>query len=131
MKSGSTRGIQLRKRRVAPIGELFSRYYVRFRVQNRPGTLARIALLKQPTLTKVIDRMERLDLVERRESLSDRRQVLVRITREGRRVVRGLLRRAKRHEGEVLADYDAIERAQLKAALRTLIERLADGRHGR
>ncbi|HYB58266.1 MAG TPA: flavin reductase [Alphaproteobacteria bacterium] len=95
------------------------------------STLARIVLLKQPTLTKVIDRMERLDLVERRESSSDRRQVLVRITREGRRLVRGLLRRAKRHEGEVLADYDAIERAQLKAALRALIERLADGRHAR
>ncbi len=39
-----TRGIQPRKRRVAPLESLRSRYYVRFRAQNRPGTLARIAL---------------------------------------------------------------------------------------
>ncbi len=38
------RGIQLRRRRVAPLASLRSRYYVRFRVQNAPGTLARIAL---------------------------------------------------------------------------------------
>jgi len=38
-----TRGIQLRRRAVAPLGALRSRYYVRFRVENRPGTLARIA----------------------------------------------------------------------------------------
>jgi homoserine dehydrogenase len=39
-----TRGIQMRKRRVASLASLRSRYYVRFRVQNSPGTLARIAL---------------------------------------------------------------------------------------
>jgi len=39
-----TRGIQPRARRVASIESLRSRYYVRFRAQNRPGTLARIAL---------------------------------------------------------------------------------------
>ncbi|HUI18149.1 MAG TPA: flavin reductase [Alphaproteobacteria bacterium] len=95
------------------------------------STLARIVLLKQPTLTKVINRMERLGLVERRMSASDGRQVLVRITRPGRSVARGLMRRAKAHETEVLAGYDAFEQAQLKAALRTLIERLADGKGGR
>jgi homoserine dehydrogenase len=39
-----TRGIQMRRRRVAPIARLRSRYYIRFHAQNRPGTLARIAL---------------------------------------------------------------------------------------
>jgi homoserine dehydrogenase len=39
-----TRGIQLRRRRVAPIAQLRSRYYVRFCARNQPGTLARIAL---------------------------------------------------------------------------------------
>lgn len=38
-----TRGIQLRRRPVAPLEGLRSRYYVRFRVENRPGTLAHIA----------------------------------------------------------------------------------------
>ena len=40
----STRGIQIRRRRVAPLAELRSRHYIRFRVRNAPGTLARIAL---------------------------------------------------------------------------------------
>jgi homoserine dehydrogenase len=39
-----TRGIQPKTRAVAPLESLRSRYYVRFRAQNRPGTLARIAL---------------------------------------------------------------------------------------
>ncbi|MFI4986509.1 MAG: flavin reductase [Alphaproteobacteria bacterium] len=95
------------------------------------STLARIVLFKQPTLTKIIDRMERLGLVERRSNAADRRQVLVRLTREGRRTARGLVRRAKAHEREVLAGYDAVEEAQLKAALRTLIARLADGERRR
>ena len=34
----------MRRRRVAPIARLRSRYYIRFHAQNRPGTLARIAL---------------------------------------------------------------------------------------
>ncbi len=39
-----TRGIQMRRRKVASIAQLRSRYYIRFHAQNRPGTLARIAL---------------------------------------------------------------------------------------
>lgn len=38
-----TRGIQMRRRRVAPLASLRSRYYVRLRVENRPETLARVA----------------------------------------------------------------------------------------
>src|ERR1041385_8124206 len=39
--------------------------------------LAKITLFKQPTLTKVIDRMSKQGLVERRASERDRRKVLV------------------------------------------------------
>ncbi|HLI12491.1 MAG TPA: flavin reductase [Alphaproteobacteria bacterium] len=91
------------------------------------STLARIVLFKQPTLTKVIDRMAALALVERRPSAADRRQVLVHITPRGRRIVRDLLRRARAHEKAVLAGYNPAEAAQLKASLRTLIERLEAG----
>jgi DNA-binding MarR family transcriptional regulator len=91
------------------------------------STLARAMLYKQPTLTKVIDRMEKLGLVERRASVRDRRQVLVRITRRGRGVASRLLKRAKAHEAEVLAGYGRAEALELKTALRTLIRRLGDG----
>lgn len=40
----ATRGIQLSSRKVAPLDELRSRYYLRFSVENKPGVLARIAL---------------------------------------------------------------------------------------
>jgi flavin reductase (DIM6/NTAB) family NADH-FMN oxidoreductase RutF/DNA-binding MarR family transcriptional regulator len=90
------------------------------------STLARIVLFQQPTMTKVIDRMAKLGLVERRPSATDRRQVLVHITRKGRSAVRGLLKQAKRHEAEILAGYGHAETTHLKAALRTLIERLGD-----
>jgi flavin reductase (DIM6/NTAB) family NADH-FMN oxidoreductase RutF/DNA-binding MarR family transcriptional regulator len=90
------------------------------------SALARIVLFKQPTLTKAIDRMALLALVRRSASATDRRQVLVRITGEGRRLVRGLLNRAKKHESDVLAACKAGEAAQLKAALRALIDQLGD-----
>ncbi len=95
------------------------------------SALARIVLFKQPTLTKILDRMARLGLIGRRPGTADRRVVLVRITEAGRRVARHLARRAKAHEREVLAGYDPVEEAQLKAALRTLLQHLADGGRGR
>lgn len=87
------------------------------------SALARHVLLNQPTLTKIIDRMARHGLVERCASAGDRRKVLVRITERGRETVAELKRRAKAHEAEVLAGYDAAEAARLKAMLRTLISR--------
>jgi DNA-binding MarR family transcriptional regulator len=65
--------------------------------------LAKIALEKQPTMSKIIDRMEKLDLVRRQPGVADRRSTLVSITEEGQRVVKPLLKLAKQHEREVLA----------------------------
>jgi DNA-binding MarR family transcriptional regulator len=74
-------------------------------------------------LTKIVDRMARLGLVERGASAGDRRKVLVRITEHGRKMVADLQRRARAHEAEVLAAYDPAEVARLKTMLRTLIAR--------
>lgn len=65
--------------------------------------LAQIALEKQPTMSKIIDRMEKLGLVQRKPGLADRRSTLVSITEEGMRVVKPLLTLAKQHEQDVLA----------------------------
>jgi len=88
------------------------------------GALARITLFKQPTLTKIVDRMEADGTVRRVPSTADRRKVLITITDEGRRLVAQLLQDAKRQEREVLADYTADQRALLKGTLRDLIDRL-------
>src|SRR5262245_27393593 len=57
--------------------------------------LAKVTLFKQPTLTKVIYRMTKLGLVERRPSDRDRRKVLIFITTKGRAQITELLGRAK------------------------------------
>ena len=87
------------------------------------GELAVRALQRQPTMTKIVDRMERSGLVERRQSDSDRRQVRIFITGDGRKRVDAALSDAKAHESEVLSDYGQEEAAVLKSVLKSLIER--------
>lgn len=92
------------------------------------GDLADIVLLKQPTLSKILDRMLADGLVTRTPAADDRRRVNVAITDKGRARITGLLQRAKRHEAEALKGYGAADIAHLKAMLRTLIGRLAKPR---
>ena len=87
--------------------------------------LAEIVLEKQPTLTKIIDRMEQEGLVKRREDDDDRRQTRVYITVRGRKLVLPLLRQAKRHERDVLEDYSTDDARRLKTILRGLIKHCA------
>lgn len=87
------------------------------------GDLASVALQRQPTMTKTIDRMVKAGLVERRTGAEDRRQVRIFSTPEGRKRVRAALKDAKSHEADILSDYDDDEAAKLKAMLLSLIER--------
>jgi DNA-binding MarR family transcriptional regulator len=84
--------------------------------------VARLVLAKQPTLTKLIDRMAAAGLVRRGPSESDRRQCLVYITAAGRRRVAPLLAAAKRHEATVLSTLGAEDARRLKAILRRIID---------
>jgi DNA-binding MarR family transcriptional regulator len=86
------------------------------------GELACDVLAQQPTLTKLVDRMERAGLVERRGDETDRRRTLVFETARGRTLVAPLLARAKAHERATLAAFAPREAEALKRALRTLCE---------
>jgi DNA-binding MarR family transcriptional regulator len=90
--------------------------------------LADIVLFKQPTLTRIIDRMVRDGLLLRRIDAEDRRRTLIFVTPRGRAAISDLLGRAKAHEREVLAEYGAAEVSRLKEMLRTLIDRLASAK---
>jgi DNA-binding MarR family transcriptional regulator len=92
----------------------------------RLGDLAAAALQRQPTMTKIIDRMESAGLVERRPGTDDRRQVRIHITADGRRRVASALKDAKRHEADVLSRYGAADAARLKSLLRSLIAQHTD-----
>lgn len=87
------------------------------------GDLARIVLIQQPTLTKLVARMARGGLLELRKDPADRRRTLVRISAGGRRKVLPLLARAKAHERACLASYSAGEVAKVKRILKDLLRR--------
>jgi len=87
--------------------------------------LADIVLAKQPTVTKVIDRLEATGDVVRGESPTDRRQSLVSLTDAGRERVAPLLISAREHETGVLARFGADQSSQLKDTLRRLIDEMA------
>ena len=87
------------------------------------GQLAKECLQKQPTLTRIVDRLEQDGLVRRSPSLSDRREVQVSLTDKGRELSTGLVDRARHHEAAILHDYGPEEIEILKETLRVLIRR--------
>lgn len=87
------------------------------------GELAAVTLLQQPTLTKIVDRMQRDGLVDRNPEPTDGRRVRVSVTRRGRTLVANLIPLARHHEDLVLDGYTPAEARALKTTLKTLIAR--------
>jgi DNA-binding MarR family transcriptional regulator len=85
------------------------------------GELAAMALMKQPGLTKVLDRMEREELLTRRGTPDDRRRVTIHLTAKGRARVKPVQRAAMAHEAELLKQFSDEQRATIKSALDLLI----------
>ncbi len=86
------------------------------------GGLADITVSKQPTVTRLLDRMEAKAYVQRYPHDTDRRITMVRITPKGRAIVADLMAQAKDHERRVLQPF-GLERAEsLKVTLRRIIE---------
>lgn len=88
------------------------------------GALAQHCLLKQPTLTRALDRLERDGLVHRLHSTKDRRGVLVELTKSGRKLAAQNIKLAKQHEATLLAEYSAEQTDALKTALQNLLQHL-------
>lgn len=86
------------------------------------GELAQISVTKQPTVTRLLDRMEIKKYVERFEHESDRRITMVRITHQGKSILSNLIRQAKEHEYRVLDPFGHQRAEDLKATLRKIIE---------
>jgi DNA-binding MarR family transcriptional regulator len=79
-------------------------------------------VIKQPTVTRLLDRMEAKGQVERLPHDSDRRVTLVRITPAGARTVAKLMELAREHEHRVLEPFGLARAEELKATLRRMIE---------
>ena len=86
------------------------------------GRLAQVAVMKQPTVTRMLDRMTTKGHVERLPHDSDRRITLVRITDAGERTVTHLMELAREHERRVLEPFGLKRAETLKTTLRRMIE---------
>jgi DNA-binding MarR family transcriptional regulator len=90
---------------------------------ERPGEtvtgLAERCLLQQPTMTKLLDRMERDGVVRRRADGQDRRVVRVSLTTEGAALAATLVQAAKHHEAALLARHP--QAATIKDGLRSIV----------
>ena len=64
------------------------------------GELADEMILQQPTVTKIVDRLEKEGLIERGSSANDRRQVVVRLTPRGVALISSLQKEAAQHQNE-------------------------------
>lgn len=83
--------------------------------------LAHEVLSKQPTVTKLAQRMEEQGWVTLQADPADQRRTLVEATTLGKRLVRPLIQRARLHETQLLRSFGASE----QAALRKLLLKLA------
>lgn len=86
------------------------------------GELARIATMKQPTLTRVLDRMQARGHVRRIAHETDRRITRIAITPAGSRQVADLIELANEHERRVLEPFGMQQSEQLKNTLKQMIE---------
>lgn len=90
------------------------------------GALARLTTMKQPTLTRVVDRLQASGHARRIAHESDRRITLIEITPAGDKLVASLITLAKEHERRVLEPFGIARSNELKKTLRQMIELHAD-----
>ena len=91
---------------------------------SAPLTVSQLAhevLSKQPTVTKLVQRMADQGWVALQADPGDQRRTLVAVTAAGQRLVKPLVEEARQHETRMLRTLGATE----KIALRKLLEKLA------
>lgn len=86
-----------------------------------PTELYRSLFLSSGGLTKILTRLEAAGLIERRANPADRRSRLVRLGREGKRMVESLLEPLAAHEQRFLQPLDEREQAELNRLLIKLV----------
>lgn len=87
------------------------------------GELAELAVTKQPTLSKVLPRLEEQGFISTQASRLDRRQTLVSITPKGTKLIGGLCELAMEHQRRVLEKLDPDHAERLVDMLRAIISR--------
>ena len=83
--------------------------------------LAEVTVSKQPTVTRLLQRLEEQGQVERYTSLDDRRCTLIKVTPSGRKLVKGLMALAEEHQQKILRTLSPEKVDVLMNALKDLI----------
>lgn len=91
------------------------------------GRLAEAVMLKQATLSKALDRMERDALVLRSREGRDRREVTISLADEGAALVADLIPLALSHQEDLLARYSPDQRAALMTVLHDFLKSAENG----
>ncbi|SDD17417.1 MarR family winged helix-turn-helix transcriptional regulator [Ruegeria marina] len=84
--------------------------------------LARLSLMEQSRMTRIVDQMDARGLVTRGADANDKRRVRVRLTAEGRDLAESLVKDARRHETRLLSALADTDAARIKGVLRTLLD---------
>lgn len=87
--------------------------------------LSRNALVKMPSMTEMVDRLEQAGFLERVRSDADRRIVNVRLTDRGRQLHEKFIDRRRMELQDVFGGLSAGDRDRLVAALKTVSDILA------
>ena len=93
------------------------------------SALARVLGLSHPGAVRLVDRLERDGLIERRRVSSDARELSLVATRAGRAAARRILARRGAAMAEVLAALSAEETEQLNGLLERLLGTMPADRH--
>ena len=89
-----------------------------------PGELAEHERVQPPSMTRVIARLEEMQLLTRSPHPTDRRQVVLRLTPEGEKLLKEERRRKEAWLAQRLGELTAEERAILRQAA-PILERLS------
>jgi DNA-binding MarR family transcriptional regulator len=84
--------------------------------------LAQHQAVRLPTMSKSVGLLVERGWLERWTPEDNRRQIMVRLTAEGRRMLARMKRDAERHVASMLADLSAEQRAKVDAGLKILLE---------
>jgi len=84
------------------------------------GELCKIAKVKMPSMTEVVDRLEDAGFAERVRDTDDRRVVRVQLTAAGKKAHAGILKTREQELRNIFGCLDDKERLRLVKALRTV-----------
>ncbi|HEY1305107.1 MAG TPA: MarR family winged helix-turn-helix transcriptional regulator [Vicinamibacterales bacterium] len=112
-----------REMRRAPLPVAPAQVGALMRLKMAPVTMSELARhmgVSLPTVSKSVDVLVDRGWVERWVDPTDRRQTIVRLTAEGRRVTTSMKRQSERHVATLLAGLTPQQRAQLMSTLDVL-----------